>query len=47
MLFTPETSGGLLVAISPEKVSHFQEECPDSIVVGEVIKGEGRIHVLP
>lgn len=46
MLFTPETSGGLLVAVAPEMVDRFQEECEESVVVGEVIDGEGRIHVL-
>lgn len=46
MLFTPETSGGLLVAVAPEMVDRFQEECEEGIVVGEVIDGEGRIHVL-
>ncbi len=46
MLFTPETSGGLLVVVAPEMVDRFQEECEEGIVVGEVINGEGRIHVL-
>ncbi len=45
MLFTPETSGGLLVAVAPEMVDLFQEECEDSVVIGEVIDGAGRIHV--
>jgi selenide,water dikinase len=45
MLFTPETSGGLLVAIAPEMVDRFQEECKEGVVVGEIIDGEGRIHV--
>ena len=47
MLFTPETSGGLLVAIDSKMVDLFQEQCTGSIVVGDVISGEGRIHVLP
>lgn len=47
MLFTPETSGGLLVAIEPAKVGLFQEHCANSIAIGEVIEGKGRIHVLP
>jgi len=45
MLFTPETSGGLLVAVAPEMVNRFQEECEDGVVVGEIIEGMGRIHV--
>jgi selenide,water dikinase len=45
MLFTPETSGGLLVAVAPEMVDRFQKECEEGVVVGEVIDGEGRIHV--
>ncbi len=47
MLFTPETSGGLLVALAPHEVGCFQEHCPDGTVVGEVIEGTGRIQVLP
>ena len=46
MLFTPETSGGLLVAVAPEMVERFQERCADAIVVGEVIPGKGSVHVL-
>jgi selenide,water dikinase len=45
MLFTPETSGGLLVAVAPEMVDRFQDECDKGVVVGEIIEGEGRIHV--
>ena len=45
MLYTPETSGGLLIAIRPEEVDRFCKECEDAIVVGEVIAVEGRIHV--
>ncbi len=47
MLFTPETSGGLLVALAPDKVGIFREICPESVIIGEVINGVGRIHVLP
>jgi selenide,water dikinase len=45
MLFTPETSGGLLVAISPENVARFQTECDTAVVIGQVIEGNGQIIV--
>jgi selenide,water dikinase len=45
LLWTPETSGGLLVALAPESVSIFKETCPDSDLVGRVRKGTGLIHV--
>ncbi len=45
MLFTPETSGGLLIAMAPESVARFQELIPDSAVIGSVAEGEGRIRV--
>jgi selenide,water dikinase len=45
LLFTPETSGGLLVAVSPEKVesltTHFADEGQAAWVVGEVGEGAG------
>lgn len=45
LLFTPETSGGLLIAVAPEEVKGFQERCASrdqpSWIVGEVIEGEG------
>lgn len=45
LLFTPETSGGLLVAVDKDQVERFQQHCPSAVVVGEVIKGNGTIHV--
>jgi selenide,water dikinase len=45
MLWTPETSGGLLVSLSPEKVDAFRDRCPAALVVGEVRDGAGRITV--
>lgn len=45
MLFTPETSGGLLVALSAEDVARFQTECDTAVVIGQVIPGSGQIIV--
>jgi selenide,water dikinase len=45
LLYTPETSGGLLVAVPPEKVDRltrlFDEAGHPCWVVGEVVEGEG------
>ncbi len=50
LLFTPETSGGLLAAVAPGKVDAlaalFAGEGEPCWVVGEVLEGEG-IEVLP
>ncbi len=45
MLFTPETSGGLLVAVASDRVDPFLAACPDAVVVGDVLPGSGRIVV--
>lgn len=45
MLWTPETSGGLLVALPPAAVSDFQALCPAGRVVGDVTAGIGEIWV--
>ena len=45
MLFTPETSGGLLVCVSPENVSTYLAACPTAVVVGDVIEGAGLVLV--
>ncbi len=45
MLWTPETSGGLLVAVPPENVAVYQENCETAVIVGEVVAGNGRIWV--
>ena len=37
MLWTPETSGGLLIALPPDAVTNFQELCPAGVVVGNVV----------
>jgi selenide,water dikinase len=46
MLWTPETSGGLLVAVVPEQVEKFREVCETAVVVGEVLAGDGHIQVI-
>lgn len=45
MLWTPETSGGLLVAVAPEHVETFQTACETAVVVGHVAAGSGEIIV--
>ena len=45
LLWTPETSGGLLVAVPSEKVENFLKISENSTVVGEVCKGNGSIIV--
>ena len=45
MLFTPETSGGLLVAVAPEMVDVYRAGCETAVVVGRVTDGDGVIFV--
>ena len=45
MLFTPETSGGLLVALAPEKVNTFTGMIPEAAVLGTVEAGNGHIWI--
>ena len=45
MLWTPETSGGLLVAVAPEMVETYSAACETAVVIGEVTAGNGHIHV--
>lgn len=46
MVYTPETSGGLLVALSLDQVAAFQQQCDQAFVIGEVVAGDGRIWVV-
>ncbi|MCA9957453.1 MAG: selenide, water dikinase SelD [Anaerolineales bacterium] len=46
-LWTPETSGGLLVAVPPEQVETMQQLCETAVVIGEVTAGKGHLHVEP
>jgi selenide,water dikinase len=46
LLWTPETSGGLLAAVAPERLERFLIHCPQAAVVGEVIPGDGQVEVL-
>ena len=47
LMLTPETSGGLLMAVSPEKVNIVQDLCPEAYVIGEVLPGDGQIEIVP
>jgi selenide, water dikinase len=47
LLFTPETSGGLLVALHPDQLDKFLMLVPDATVVGDVLPGDGYIIVEP
>lgn len=46
LLWTPETSGGLLVALAPDAVAAFRDACPAGVVVGAVVTGSGQIEVV-
>lgn len=45
LLFTPETSGGLLIALPPEEVDNFRSRCTalaqQTWIIGEVLAGTG------
>ncbi len=46
MLWTPETSGGLLVAMPAEQVDEFLGQDPNWAAIGEVTAGDGHIEVV-
>jgi selenide,water dikinase len=46
MLFTPETSGGLLVSLPAENVPDFIAACPGTYLIGDVKDGSGRVIVV-
>lgn len=45
MLWTPETSGGLLVSVPAGNEALYLEHCPAGVIVGQVTEGGGRIQV--
>ncbi len=45
LLMTPETSGGLLVALPNDQVEAFKAHCETAVPIGHVTEGEGFIHV--
>ena len=45
VMWTPETSGGILEAVAPETTKTFQKHCPGAVDIGEVVPGEGQIEV--
>jgi selenophosphate synthase len=45
LLWTPETSGGLLAAVTPENVAEFVHRCPEAAAIGQVMPGDGHIKV--
>lgn len=40
MVWTPETSGGLLVALAPAQAADFMALCPAAVVIGRVVAGD-------
>ncbi len=45
MLMTPETSGGLLVALPADQVETFTAHCETAVTIGHVTTGAGFIHI--
>jgi selenide,water dikinase len=45
MLYTPETSGGLLVAVPEDQVKTYQAHCENAVIIGHVTTGSGHIHL--
>lgn len=46
LLWTPETSGGLLIALPEEQLASYLERLPEAYLVGHVESGEGRILIF-
>ena len=46
VMWTPETSGGILAAVAPEAKKTFQKHCPGAVDIGAVVPGEGQIEVV-
>ncbi len=46
MLWTPETSGGLLAAVNPKRIAIFRSMLSEATVIGEVMVGDGHIEVV-
>ncbi len=45
MLWTPETSGGLLVAVHADQVDSYRALCETAVVIGHVSEGSGHIFI--
>lgn len=45
MLWTPETSGGLLVVVPPDEVETYKAHCDTAVLIGEVVAGSGTLHI--
>jgi selenide, water dikinase len=45
LLWTPETSGGLLIAVPVEQVETLIQHCETAVLIGEVTTGNGHIFV--
>lgn len=45
LLWTPETSGGLLVTVDPASAEKYTELCPSAIIIGHVSAGSGHLFV--
>ncbi|MCA9928292.1 MAG: selenide, water dikinase SelD [Anaerolineales bacterium] len=45
MLYTPETSGGLLVAVPADQAEIYQMYCETAVVIGHVTSGSGHIFI--
>jgi selenide,water dikinase len=47
LLWNPETSGGLLVALRAEQATEYVKQVPEAVVIGVARPGSGRIVVAP